>query len=310
MKKRILITGGSGFIGSSLKNYLQNSDYEILTIGRSDKEDYKVDLTVGTHGHVSLKTTIDNFLPDIVCHFASGSNIARAEQNKEKEFNDVVLGTQELIKVLKNLKLKPKIIYLSSQAVYGLPEYLPVSENHPKKPITVYGENKLKAENIIADSSLDYFIFRVSSAYGYLQDPAKSGVIAKFINKLKNNESPIVFNSIDLYSDFIYVDDIISALVQAIQSDAFTEKGIYNLGAGKPTTIKELLDVLYKHFPKAPEPKFEINELYPSEKQKGLYLDISKTQKDLKWSPKHSIENGLKLIISRGLLQQASIEKI
>ena len=295
MKKKILITGGSGFIGSRVKEDLKNSGFEILTIGRSENEDLKLDLK-----DTKLQNIINDFLPDIVCHFASGSNITRADENKEKEFNDTVLCSESLIKSLLTLKVKPeKIIYLSTQSVYGLPKYLPVDELHPTLPVTVYGECKLKVEELIKQSKLNYLIFRISSVYGPMQDPKKSGVIAKFIKRIKENKSPIVFNSMDLISDFIYIDDVTSAIVSVIKDSLETKNKIYNLGSGKPTSLKEILNILYKYFPNAPKPKLEINQLYPNTEQKGLYLDTNKIQSELKWHAKYNIEEGLKQMLEK-----------
>lgn len=295
MKKKVLITGGSGFIGSSVKKCLSSLGFEILTIGRSKKEDFQFDLVKGLSRDKLLEKTIKDFSPDIVCHFASGSNIVNANRNKEEEFNYTVLSTKYLIKVLEGFKLD-KFIYLSSQAVYGLPKTLPVSELHPTNPATIYGENKLKVENIITQSKLNYLIFRISSVYGALQNPERSGAIANFISKIKNNQSPVVFNSFDLYSDFIYIDDVTSAIVNAIQ-DGSHRPEIYNLGSGTATTLKEILNILYRYFPNAPKPKLMINALYPNKEQKGLYLDISKIQRELKWNTKYNIEEGLDLIL-------------
>lgn len=285
-KRKVLITGGSGFIGSHLKRYLDNFDFEITTIGRNKNEDYKIDLS-----NPELADLLKNISPDIVCHFASGSNILRAEESKEKEYKDTVLSTKSLVTTLEKGKAVT-LIYLSSQAIYGLPENLPVAETHSKNPISVYGKNKLEAEEIITKSNLNYLIFRVSSIYGPLQDYRKSGVIAKFINWMKNNESPVVFNSFDLFSDFIYIDDVIHAIGTSIQKNIKSE--IFNLGSGKATTLQEVLDILYKHFPKAPKSKLETNLLYPHKEHKGLYLDISKIKSTLNWDCKYNIEDGLR----------------
>lgn len=290
MKKRILITGGAGFIGAILKKKLESDlSAEILSIGRGKNEDVKAELSKD-----SFSKPIEDFLPEVVFHLASGSNIANAEKNEDKEKEEVVHGTEKLIKVLKGLKSKPeKIIYLSSQAVYGIPKTTHVSESSPTSPVTVYGKNKLKAENIIIDSGLNYFIFRVSSLYGASQNPNKSGVIAKFVDNIKNNKNPIVFNSLELYSDFIYVEDLIEALYKVLQADSELKNQIYNLGSGKPTTLRTLLGILYKHFPSAPKPKFTENILYPSKELKGFCLDVSKIKTDLKWGCKYSIKEGL-----------------
>ena len=299
MKKKVLITGGAGFIGSNLKESLKELDHEVLTIGRDEKEDIKIDLN-----DTKLQNIVQDFLPDIVCHFASGSNIVRAEEDREKEFKETVSVTNNLINSLSSLRHgKSKFIYLSSQAVYGVPQYLPVNESHLLKPNTIYGENKLKAENIIVQNKTNYIIFRVSSVYGMGQNYNKSGVISKFINKLENNLAPVVFNSSDLICDFIYVTDLVNAVIKGIQDDS-VQNEIFNLSSGKPTTLKELLDILYKYFPRAPLPELKANSLYLSVEQKGIYLDNTKIQTQLKWSCKYSVGDGLKEMLDNVKLKQ------
>lgn len=289
MKKRILITGGTGFIGSNFKDGLRNSNYEVLSIGRSKDEDIQVDLK-----DLKINEVLKKFESDIVCHFASGTNIARAEEEKEKEFADTVIATRSLLDSLKALNKKPiMFIYFSSQSVYGIPEFLPVPESHKLNPVTVYGKNKLEAERIIIESGLEYIIFRVSSVYGKGQDYNKSGAIAKFINRLSNNQPPKIFNSEDIVSDFIYINDLINALLKTIDNNSINKK-VFNLGSGKPTALKEVLNILYEYYPGAPKPELIKNPLYLSEKQKGLYLDTSKIKKELSWSCRYSINEGLK----------------
>lgn len=297
MKEKILITGGSGFIGSSVREVLKSLECEVLTIGRSKNENFVCGLN-----EPRLENVLKEILPNVVCHFASGSNITRAENEKEAEFNDAVVATENLLNCLARLKSKPeKIIYLSSQVVYGLPKDLPIKESHPTEPITVYGRNKLNVEKNIIKSKFNYLIFRASSVFGKKQDYSKSGVIAKFINKLQNNQSPIVFNSFDLFFDFIYVNDLAQAIVKAIQNNSIHNE-IFNLGSGKPTSLKKVLDILYEYFPNAPKAELELNPLYLNKEQKGLYLDISKIQSQLKWMPKYSIEDGLKEMLVQHIL--------
>lgn len=287
---KILITGGAGFIGSNLKEQLRGSDSEILTIGRTNSEDIQLYLS-----SPKLKSIISEFKPNIVFHLASGSNITRADKDKQKEFNDTVISTNNLVQSLSALDINSKLIYLSSQTVYGIPNYLPVDELHPVNPRTVYGENKLVVENIIKNSKLKYWIFRVSSVYGLGQDYKKSGVIAKFINCMRNNEPPIVYNSYDLYFDFIYVKDLIDVLCiathKSFASDLQNE--VFNLGSNTPTTLEMLLEILYGYFPRAPKAKLEKSNLYLEKEHKGLYLDINKIKLAFNWQPKYNIEAGL-----------------
>ncbi len=289
--KQILITGGTGFIGSNIKNTLKELGHKVLSIGRSEKEDVCIELN-----NPNLEKILGDFIPNTICHFASGSNIARANENPKKELLNTVTGTENLIACLKKIKATPRIIYLSSQAVYSPTESCPISESHEAKPTTIYGKYKLQAENVIINNKFDYLIFRISSIFGSNQDFRKSGAIAKFINNLKNKKSPIVFNDINLAGDFIYINDVASVIIKTIHDNSLTtiKNEIFNLGSGVPVSLKEILDILYKYFPKAPSPIIENNELYLNKKQKGLYLDITKIKNKLQWSPKYNIELGLK----------------
>lgn len=302
MKKKILITGSKGFIGSTFLKFLDKSKFEIVTLGRNNKEDLHFELNSALLANDVLKEKITKFSPEYVFHFASGSSVMLADKNKNNEYENAFLGTDSLIKVLSTLKVKPeRIVYLSSQAVYGLPKYLPLDELHETLPVNVYGENKLKTEKVLLESGLEYVIFRVSSVYGPFQDPHKSGVIAKFINRMQKGQSPIVFNSLELIGDFIYVDDVASVLVGIIKNDFTYRNEIYNLGFGKPVALKNILEILYKYFPNAPQPILQVNKLYPSKKEKGIYLDITKLQSHLGWRAKYNIEEGLKLTAENAL---------
>jgi len=283
-ENKALITGSTGFIGSHVKSALELSGYKVFGLGRGSKEDFILDLS-----SKDLNNTIEEISPSLVFHFASGSNIARANEEKEKEYFDTVTSTENLLNSLKNLPNKPKIIYLSSQAVYGIPKSLPITEDHKTAPKSIYGENKLKAEKLIMESSLDYLIFRVSSIYGPSQDYKKSGVITKFIHKMKTNEAPIIFNSLDICSDFLYVKDLASALVKATSSQ-YDIRGIYNLASGKPISMKDLLDALYEYFPNAPKAVLESNNVYLSN---DIYLSADKLKLDMNWSCKYNLKGGL-----------------
>ena len=292
--KKVLITGGAGFIGKFVKQKLKECGFNVLSIGRKKEEDVCIELN-----DPKLSQLISEFSPSIVCHFASGSNIARAEENKEKEFKNTVTSAGILVSALNKMK-NINFLYLSSQAVYGFAEKLPVSEKCLPFPVTEYGKNKFEVEKIVSASELNYLIFRVSSVYGPTQDSNKSGAIAKFINKLRSNQSPTVFNSFETFSDYIYVNDIVSAIILFITEwDSLNiRREVFNLGSGVPVTLKELFEILYKFFPKAPKPTIVENKFYPDERQKGLYLDINKIELRSNWKPVYSINSGLQTLMS------------
>lgn len=303
MKKKILITGSKGFIGLAFLRLLDKSKYEILAIGKNKEEDLNLKLDSSSLENSFLKEKVAEFFPDVVFHFASGSSIMTANKNKDEEYEYACLGTGSFVKMLTSLKVKPLIVYLSSQAVYGTPKYLPVDEIHDTLPTTIYGKNKLESERILLKSGLKYLIFRVSSVYGPSQDPNKSGVVTKFISRILNNQSPVVFNDFELFGDFIYVDDVAEVLVKTLTGGFALTNQIYNLGLGKPVTLRNILNILFKYFPDAPKPMLEVNNLYPAKKEESIYLNTMKLQKHLKWEARFNLEEGLRLTIEKTLVK-------
>lgn len=291
--KKVLVTGGRGFIGKRLLEVLScDESIQVLTVGRNQSEDVSIDLSDS-----KLLEVLKDFKPNIVCHFASGSNIKRAEENKEKEYQSVVLNTKKILDALKELKAE-KFIYLSSQAVYGDPSSLPADEDCKLNPDSYYGKCKKEAEELIKESGINYSILRISSIYGPGQDFSKSGVVAKFINKLSNNEQPVIFNSFESFIDLIYIEDVVSAILKLIRSEN-CKKSTYNLASGKKHTLKDILYELYNYYPNAPKPRLEINDVYKNNKFNGLYLNTNKINNELNWSCKYNLKEGIKELFSK-----------
>ena len=105
----------------------------------------------------------------------------------------------------------------------------------------------------------------------------------------------------EMFSDFIYINDVVSAIGISIQKNIKNE--IFNLGSGRATTLKELLDILYKYFPSTPKPILETNLHYPYGEYKGLYLSTDKIKSKLNWSCKYNIEDGLKEMLGKRFVE-------
>lgn len=225
--KKVLITGGAGFIGSHLlEELIKNKNYKITVID---------DFSTGKIKNIKLylnniklyKSKIqdlkinDKF--DLIWHLAAKAN---TREKGMKDFIDNVIATEAVTKMLKS---NGHIYFSSSCAVYGDQKH--VNENSPFQPISPYGYSKWMNELTIKDSCKNYTIFRFSNVFGERQDGSNEmGLIGVIDYHLKTNKTMFVYNQGENYRDYIYVKDIIKAITTIKKKDIFQigQNKIYN----------------------------------------------------------------------------------
>jgi len=300
--KTVLITGGTGFIGSHLSRELIKRGYKVIVLGKGpfQKEKlsgkikfYKTDVCSGNLDKIFKKE-----YPAIVYHLAAYLPKSDTEEPayNVKNIKTNVLGTLNVLEAAKKYGVK-KIIFSSSAAVYGNPVVIPTPENYPLKPESLYGLAKLTAENIFQVYyklfNLSYIILRYSNVYGPGQKPGRQGsLVADFIKKISQDEEVIINRSGKQTRDYLYVDDVITANLLAMKSK---KVGIYNVGSGSETGINDIFYKICKIFGKQIKPHYK-----PAGKTeiKRSLLKIDKIKRDLKWQPKNSLDAGLKKTIN------------
>ncbi|NLI92056.1 MAG: NAD-dependent epimerase/dehydratase family protein [Peptococcaceae bacterium] len=295
---KVLVTGGAGFIGSELVRQLYNLKYKVSVLDSlvtGKKENIPPGVTF-YHGDICNKEFVFNCFsqerPDIIFHLAAQVSVPYSVRNTVTDSEVNIVGTLNILDAA--VKFRPKkIIFASSAAVYGTPEYLPVDENHPVEPLAGYGVSKYGAELYIRLYSklygLDYTILRYANVYGPGQLPdSEAGVVAIFINSLLTGITPTIFGDGEQTRDFVFVKDVAVGNILAM------EKGknlTLNIGTGQSTSIRELYFFIARELGVEIEPKYEVRR-----KQDILhsYLDISEAQKYLKWMPIYNLQVGLK----------------
>ncbi|HIH39489.1 TPA: SDR family NAD(P)-dependent oxidoreductase [Candidatus Woesearchaeota archaeon] len=281
----VLITGGSGFIGSHLTRELVKMGNNVTVFDnlfRSDNNSLK-DLIESKKikfikGDVRDEQAVDSAVKgmDYVFHLAAVCINYSVKFPKESlEIN--LMGSENVFRAALKRKVK-RIIFSSSASVYGDPKVLPMKEDSELKPVTPYCLAKLASEHLLkfyGRSGLNYNILRYFNVYGVGQkaDAYYTSVISLFIKRILSSQAPVIDGEGKQSMDFVNVKDIVQANVLAMNSE--TESEIYNVGTGISTTIADLADILIKSLKVDVKPEFNKRDVIVSERR----ADISKIQK-------------------------------
>ncbi|MEB3691388.1 MAG: GDP-mannose 4,6-dehydratase, partial [Caldisphaeraceae archaeon] len=184
-------------------------------------------------------------------------------------------------------------VFASSAAVYGEKTALPIREDSKKEPINLYGYTKSLGEELLESYVKEYGIkassLRLFNVYGEgIKGEENANVVESFARKLMRGERPVIFGDGTNTRDFVYVDDVVNSFI-AISSKKVT--GTFNIGSGKETSIRELLELVEKAMGKAIDPVFK--EARKNDIKRSV-ADISKAKEVLSWSPKVKLEDGIK----------------
>ena len=177
--------------------------------------------------------------------------------------------------------------------MYGEADEFPTPESSPARPASPYAIAKLAAELYLEHytraSGFAAVVLRLANVYGPRQDgQGEAGVVAIFKNTLEQGIAPTIFGTGNQTRDFVFVEDVVAAHIAALEKPAM---GIFNIGTGKETSVNELLEHMQKIAGTDLAPAFATANA--GEQQKSC-LDITKAQRELRWSPRYSFEEGLK----------------
>lgn len=285
--KKILILGGTGFIGINLTLYfLKNSEYEITIFGRN-LNNYPLDLQEDSRikvikGEFGSKCDFDSLVKgkDIIFHLISTTVPTTSNKNIAKEIAENIESTSILLEACVKYKVK-KIVFLSSGGtVYGITDNKKISEDMQTNPITSYGLQKLSIEKLLYLYSyigeLDYRIIRLANPYGpYQKVNGSQGVIATFIYNMLCNKELLVYGDGSIIRDYLYVNDAICAIINIFRDDA--KEKIYNVGSGMGLNINEIIVKIQQIL------GIEVNVRYIENRKVDVpvnILDISRYEKE------------------------------
>ncbi len=304
---RILVTGGAGFIGSHLVDRLLKEGFEVTVVDNlstgqrenitqhKDRKDFHF-IKGDIQDRTLVKKAVENV--DAVFHEAARVSVPKSVENPLLTNEVNVSGTLNLLEACRNSDLK-RFIHASSSSIYGETEMLPKHEMQMPQPISPYAVSKLAAENYVKIYHRVYGLNTVCLRYFNVYGPrqiysAYSGVIPIFINRLLNNEPPIIYGDGKQTRDFTFVQDVVEANMLALTKETAIGE-IFNIATGTQITINQLATMLQQIMNKT-DLKPEYTDPRPGD-IKHSYADITKAKKLLQYEPRVFIKDGLTRLV-------------
>jgi UDP-glucose 4-epimerase len=307
--KKILVTGGLGFIGSNLAKALVPLGADVLLVDSLIPDyggnlfniaDIKSDVTVNI-ADVRDENGMRYLVRDQDFLFNLAGQVSHLDSMVDP-MTDLEINCRSQLSILEACRyVNPsvRIVYASTRQIYGKPVELPVSEDHPIRPTDVNGINKASGEmyhQIYADVyGLRTTSLRLTNTYGprQLMKHNRQGFAGWFIRSVVLGEEILLFGDGEQKRDFNYVDDVVDAfLVAAAKPQA--EGETFNLGATPPTSLRAFVELLYEVSGR--EPTYRLVP-FPEERRRidigDFYADYSKIERTLGWSPKTTLADGV-----------------
>lgn len=288
MKQKILITGSNGLLGQSLLDvFLQDKNYEVIALSRGEnrhpiKQGYsyeEIDLT----NSVELQEVIKKYLPNFIINTAAMTNVDACEDNKE-ECDKLNV---ELVRNLKNiaLEIESHIIHISTDFIFdGTKQEGYYKETDNPNPLSYYGLSKLKSEEILRNSTINFTILRTILVYGKVHDMSRNNIVL-WVRKMLSEKKEITIVN-DQYRTPTYAEDLALACKISIEKKA---TGVFNISSSKLLSIFEIAQQIAEVFNLdksliKPISTKTLNQRAPRPVKTGFNLE--KTNKELNFHPK------------------------
>jgi UDP-glucose 4-epimerase len=304
MSKKALVTGGAGFIGSTLVDRLLAEDWSVAVVD---------DLSTGSLANLAdarsldghrfsfhrfdvqspgLREVLGRAKPDVVFHLAAQMDVRVSVVNPILDAKINILGSLNVLEGCLDGGVKKVVFASSGGTIYGVPDEIPTRESAPQAPESPYGVAKKAVGDYLhfyrEAHGLESTALALANVYGPRQDPhGEAGVVAIFAGKLLSGQTPVIFGDGEQTRDFVFVDDIVDAFVRA------SDRGgglLLNIGTGTETSVVELFAAMARLVKHKGEPRHEparLGELARSA------LDPGRAEIQLGWKPWTTLDAGL-----------------
>jgi UDP-glucose 4-epimerase len=300
---RCLVTGGAGFIGAALTDRLVRDGHHVRVLD---------DLSAGdparihpnalfTRGDVRDRPKLWTLLQGVDCVFHLAARVSVQESVLyPREYNDVnVGGTVSLVEAIRDVGVK-RVVFASSATVYGPQKVQPVREDCWPHPLVPYAVSKLAAEYYIFAlgelNNIETVALRIFNAYGPGQrvPPAHAPVVPLFVKNVLSSASVVVHGDGSQTRDFIYIDDVVDALIAAAAAPG-VNRMILNVGSGSETSIQQLIATVSQVTRRRPD---VITNPQQSGGSDRLVADLTRARQLLGYQPKVSLKEGLRRLLA------------
>ena len=303
---KILVTGGAGFIGSHIAEYLvqRGDDVTVLDnlITGSKENLTKISDKINfVNGDIRDHKLLEKLVSDTtgVFHEAALASVQQSFSKKDEYIAVNVAGTENIFKLAKEYGFK--IVYASSSSVYGNPKKIPVKEDDERKPINPYAKTKLDGEDLAkkySEIGVKVIGLRYFNVFGKRQSKEYAGVIKLFLQRIQQKKSPKINGDGLQTRDFVHIDDVVKANVLAMDSDI--NHRFLNVGSGLPTSVLDLANLIIEASGLSLE---SIHGPELSGDVRATQADIKLIRKLLNWEPKMKLDDWLTKIISNNDFQ-------
>ncbi len=294
---KIFVTGGAGFIGSNLVDALIELGHQVciidnLSTGQKENINQQAKFFELDIQDKKLAEIFESEKPEVVFHLAAQIDVRKSVAEPVEDAKANILGSLNLLENCKKFKIKKIIFSSTGGAIYGDSDIVPTPESAPQLPISPYGIGKLSVEKYLyyyhIVHGLDYTVLRYANVYGPRQNShGEAGVVAIFCDKLLKNQPPIINGDGKQTRDYVYVADVVSANLAALNS---LPGQTYNVGTGIESDVNKVAALIKEGI--GSDLDFSYGPAKPGE-QKRSCLNYDKIKKELGWLPKTSLAHGI-----------------
>lgn len=313
---RVAVTGGAGYIGSTLIRDLIAEGHEVTSIDNQSTGDYE---RISRHlagarllvGDIRDPTDLDVAFGgvDAVVHMAALSDLDACNEKPEEAISVNVYGTHHVVEAARRNRVR-RLVFCSSAAVYGTPASTPVTERHATHPLNLYGVTKLAGEKLLdaahLNDGLETINLRFGNVYGVGLYTNWVGVIPKFIALALDGKPLTVYGDGTATRDFVHVGDISRAIRLSLTTEGIGGE-TFNIGS-ETTTVNEIAESVKDAAAKATGKSVVVTHTQPrlGETHEFSY-DTAKIRRALDFEPKHKLRQGIQQIVVYCLASKASM---
>ncbi len=294
---RVLVTGGAGFVGSHVVEALLSAGHQVavvdtLTSGRADALPPGVRLYRVDVASPELDEVFQEERPQVVSHHAAQASVAVSVRDPMLDARTNVLGTLNVLHCCVRHGVGRVVFASTGGAIYGDPDHLPASEDHPPRPLSPYGVHKLCGEHQLAAYGrlygLRWVALRYGNVYGPRQDPyGEAGVVAIFCAAMLEGRQPVIFGDGEHTRDYVYAEDVARANLLAVEREV---EGVFNVATGRETSTRRVFDLVREATGFRGQPRY--GPPRPGDVRR-ICLDVRRAEQVLGWRPRVGLEEGI-----------------